>query len=193
MIFQYNKINLNNNKMNLNNNYRYFRQIHNIVDGLTLFVIQKEIITDDSDGLYSYVYFLHNKTIPINELNSLINDKKLNLLSSLDTVWDFNEKKIGILGIHTSLNQRNKGYASLLIVISCIIAERFGLDIIELDDCSDNFKKQKNLYTNLSFRYIEDGFPEMIGSTKQIIRQWRRIKLKYRFNGDILNLLIPTS
>jgi hypothetical protein len=193
MIFQYNKINLNNNKMNLNNNYRYFRQIHNIVDGLTLFVIQKEIITDDNDGLYSYIYFLHNKTIPINELNSLINDKKLNLLSSLDTVWDFNEKKIGILGIHTSLNQRNKGYASLLIVISCIIAERFGLDIIELDDCSDNFKKQKNLYTNLSFRYIEDGFPEMIGSTKQIIRQWRRIKLKYRFNGDILKLLIPTS
>ena len=59
MIFQYNKINLNNNKMNLNNNYRYFRQIHNIVDGLTLFVIQKEIITDDNDGLYSYIYYIH--------------------------------------------------------------------------------------------------------------------------------------
>jgi hypothetical protein len=95
--------------------------------------------------------------------------------------------------MHTCLNQRNKGYASLLIIASCIISERFGLDTIELDDCSDNFKKKNNLYTNLSFRYIEDGFPEMIGSTKQIIRQWRKIKLKYRFNGDILKLLIPTS
>ena len=77
----------------LNNNYRYFRKIHNIVDGLTLFVIQKEIISDNNNGLYSYIYFLHNKTIPINELNSLINNKKLNLLSLLDTIWDFNEKK----------------------------------------------------------------------------------------------------
>ena len=187
MILQYNKMNL------LNNNYRYFRKIHNIVDGLTLFVIQKEIISDNNDGLYSYIYFLHNKTIPINELNSLINNKKLNLLSLLDTIWDFNEKKVGILGIHTSLNQRNKGYASLLIIISCIIAEKFGLDRIELDDCSDNFKKEKNLYTNLSFRYIEDGFPEMIGSVKQIIKQWEKIKLKYKFNGDILKLIIPTS
>jgi hypothetical protein len=175
----------------LNNNYRYFRNINNIVDGLTLFVIQKEIITDEDT--YSYVYFLHNKTIPINELNNLINNKQLNLLSSLDTIWDFKEKTVGILGMHTCLNQRNKGYASLLIIASCIISERFGLDTIEFYDCSDNFKKKNNLYTNLSFRYIEDGFPEMIGSTKQIIRQWRKIKLKYRFNGDILKLLIPTS
>ena len=73
-----------NNKMNLTNNYRYFRQIPNIVDGLTLFIIQKEIITEDNDGLYSYVYFLHNKTIPINELNSLINNKKLIVESEIE-------------------------------------------------------------------------------------------------------------
>jgi len=164
-------------------NYKYFKKITNIVDGLSLFVIQKEINTD----VYSYIYFLHNKTIPIDELNNFINLKQVNFVSLLEIIWDFNEKNIGIIFIQTNFNHRNKGYGSLLIIMSCIIAERFGLDTIELDDASDNFKKQKNLYTNLSFKYVENGSPEMIGSIKQIIRQWRRIKLKYRFHRDILS------
>ena len=132
----------------LNYNYRYFRKITNIVDELSLFVIQKEINPD----VYSYIYFLHNETIPIDELNNIINQKQVNFISLLETVLDFNEKIVGITSIQTNLYHRNKGYASLLIIISCVVAERFGLDTIELDDDSDNFKKQKNRRFN--FRRI---------------------------------------
>ena len=62
---------------------------------------------------------------------------------------------------------------------------------IELDDMTDNFRKSNNFYSNLSFRYVEDGMPEMIGFCNQIVRKWRHIKKKYDLQFDIFKSLIP--
>ena len=48
-----------------------------------------------------------------------------------------------------------------------------------MKEVSCKMRKSNNFYSNLSFRYVEDGMPEMVGFCNQIVRKWRHIKKKY--------------
>jgi hypothetical protein len=171
--------------------YNYFRIINNIIDDLSLFIVQKEIKNKDDQDLYSYIFILDNKQYNIEELNNLLMNKEstYKFPCILETLWFFNEKSVTVTWIETDEIYKQKGLSSLLFICAAYIAEQFNLEIFELDDASDNFRKSNNLYVNLSFRYIEDGFPEMLGRTKHIIRKWRQIKHKYNMNFDIFKSL----
>jgi hypothetical protein len=173
--------------------YNYFRIINNIIDDLSLFIIQKRIKSQNNKNLYSYIYFLDNKLYDIDELNNLlfIKESTYKPPSMLETLWDFEDKVITVTWIETIEEYKNKGLSSLLFICAAYIAEQFNLEVFELDDASDRFRKLDNLYLKLSFRYIEDGYPEMLGRSKHIIRKWRHIKYKYNFNFDIFKSLIP--
>ena len=179
------------------NKYLYFRKINNVTDDLSLFIIMRRIThDDDNNDLYSYIFFLRPANeilIHINEINKILLDKKFKIKfpSILETVWDFTENIISVTSIVTDNKYRNRGLGSLLMISCAYIAEHFGLKSIELDDMTDNFRKSNNFYSNLSFRYVEDGMPEMIGFCNQIVRKWRHIKRKYDLQFDIFKSLIP--
>ena len=55
-----------------------------------------------------------------------------------------------------------KGYATRLLKFAINKSIKKGLYIIELDDMSDNFRKQHNIYVKHGFGYVSDHGPEMI-------------------------------
>jgi hypothetical protein len=173
--------------------YKYFRVINNVIGDLSLFIVQKSLKTKYNGELYSYLFILDNKNHDIKELNTILINKEstYSFPCYLETLWSFDEKTVTVTWIEAKKEYKNKGLSSFLLICAAYIADTFRLEIFELDDASDNFRKPNNLYTKLSFRYIEDGFPEMLGRTKHIIRKWRHIKYKYYFNFDIFKSLIP--
>ena len=183
--------------MDSTNKYRYFRIINNVTDDLSLFIKMKRITHDnDEHNLYSYIFFLrpaNENLIPINDINKILLDKKIKIKFSsvLETVWDFTENVISVTSIVTDNKYRNRGLGSLLMISCAYIAEHFRLKSIELDDMTDNFRKSNNFYSNLSFRYVEDGMPEMIGFCNQIVRKRMHLKKKYDLQFDIFKSLIP--
>ncbi len=66
---------------------------------------------------------------------------------------------IGYIG--TTKTYRNKGYATEIIKYIKKYCYENKIKIITLDDCSDNFNKENNIYLKNGFQYIESGFPEM--------------------------------
>ena len=173
--------------------YNYFRIINNVINDISLFIIQKRVKCKNNNDLYSYIFFLDNKFYDIDELNNIlfIKESTYKSPSLLETLFDFKEKTVTVTWVETIVEYQNKGLSSLLFICAAYIAEQFNLDVFELDDASDKFRKSDNLYLKLSFRYIEDGHPEMLGRTKYIVRKWRHIKSKYNIDFDIFKSLIP--
>ena len=61
-------------------------------------------------------------------------------------------------------NVKGKGYAITLLVHASKEAVQRGIVYIELDDCSDCYRKPHNIYTKLGIEYIDvESGPEMKG------------------------------
>jgi GNAT superfamily N-acetyltransferase len=63
--------------------------------------------------------------------------------------------------LFTMKQYRNMGYATRLLLHLKQYCKSNNIKIIRLDDCSDNFNKQNNLYVQNGFNYIVQGYPEM--------------------------------
>ena len=107
-----------------------------------------------------------------------ISERKIYYISD----YDFQEKEMDIENEHLhgfadvifnthsvnvlSLLSSSKGCGTYLMVHISKEAIKMGIDIIELDDCSDRYNKSHNLYTKLGLLYLEAGEgPEMSGYT----------------------------
>ena len=74
--------------------YNYFRIINNVINDLSLFIIQKRVKCKNNNDLYSYIFFLDNKFYDIDELNNIlfIKESTYKSPSLLETLFDFKEK-----------------------------------------------------------------------------------------------------
>ena len=66
-----------------------------------------------------------------------------------------------ITSLHTEEKYRGNGYASKLLKFSIKQAKENGIRYVELEDMSDNFRKDRNIYINHGFKYCHDYGPEM--------------------------------
>jgi hypothetical protein len=68
---------------------------------------------------------------------------------------------------HLSTHERGKGYGYFLMLLAFYDAfsqaseQRLSKMHIELDDMSDRFLKDHNIYRSMGFQYIQHGYPEM--------------------------------
>jgi GNAT superfamily N-acetyltransferase len=67
-----------------------------------------------------------------------------------------------IADINTESDYRYKGYASQLIRRAIWEARRNGCKHIRLDDCTDAFNSDHNIYIKNGFTYERSGLPEMV-------------------------------
>lgn len=68
-----------------------------------------------------------------------------------------------ITNLFTQPNSRGKGYGTLLlrkIIFQCTLKDY--IKYITVDDMSDNYRSEHNIYLKHGFRYIADTGPEMI-------------------------------
>ena len=73
--------------------------------------------------------------------------------------------------INLQSNDNGKGYAISLLVHASKEAIKRGILYIELDDCSDGYRKNYNIYTKLGIEYVDfESGPEMKGYVHTVSR-----------------------
>lgn len=66
-----------------------------------------------------------------------------------------------LLSINICKKYRNNGYGTFLLETLIEYCKDNNVIKIELDDMTDNFNCQNNIYVKIGFEYINVGFPEM--------------------------------
>jgi GNAT superfamily N-acetyltransferase len=69
---------------------------------------------------------------------------------------------VSITSLYTFEGYRGKGYATVLLNWLFDEVKSKGYKTINVDDCTDLFRKPNNIYLVNGFKYIEEGYPEMI-------------------------------
>ena len=80
----------------------------------------------------------------------------------LGTYPEWNKDVMYISDVSTFPNYTRKGYGTQLIRRALWEARRNGCSYVKLDDFSDGFGTDRNIYVKNGFKYEHDGFPEMI-------------------------------
>jgi hypothetical protein len=109
------------------------------------------------------VYFITITDIVINTINEFNHN--------IDQVVGYIEVVLESVLIVKYLRSFKKriGIGSKLLLHVCEIAKRQGINTIELDDCSDRFGYDRNIYIKLGLIYINLNYPEMTGDIKTIL------------------------
>jgi GNAT superfamily N-acetyltransferase len=121
-----------------------------------------KVVNQFSDKSQSYYLFaIAYGSFNCNQIINLINLKHSNVMAWADMVFDDDENEVIIKWIETHPQYRNKGYAKQVLRAIIAFAKQKGYYRIILDDMSDNYMSEHNLYKSVGFHYIEDGQPEM--------------------------------
>ena len=91
--------------------------------------------------------------------------------------------------------EKNKGMASRLIQLVCLEAVERNIKKIVVDDCSNRYRKSRNIYTKMGMKYINEDGPEMEGDTLSIssLRLTRRVfDFFFLFLGKNDTVYVPT-
>jgi ribosomal protein S18 acetylase RimI-like enzyme len=66
-----------------------------------------------------------------------------------------------INSLNVNEKYQNQGYGSILLYNLIEYCKNNEINNITLDDMSDRFNQQNNIYIKFGFKYIMEGFPEM--------------------------------
>lgn len=108
------------------------------------------------------MYKLHKETKDTMILLS-INEPRHKKCSVLEAYYmDDEDMSVSITSLYTFEGYRGKGYATVLLNWLFDEVKSKGYKTINVDDCTDLFRKPNNIYLVNGFKYIEEGYPEMI-------------------------------
>jgi hypothetical protein len=106
------------------------------------------------------VYYIYDKEISIQELKYIYNI----LPGFIEVVFHQNMTVINLQSIYPG-----NGYGTHLMIHACNEAKKRGISTITLDDCSDRYRSQHNIYTKIGMKYDNENYgPEMNGNIKDI-------------------------
>ena len=66
-----------------------------------------------------------------------------------------------LLTLHTEVLYRGNGCATKILKHIIEYCKLYTIKKLILDDCTDNFNMNNNIYINCGFKYIEKNLPEM--------------------------------
>jgi len=104
------------------------------------------------------VYYIASKKLDLSDLATNYKDIK----GIIEVVFD------DVMTI-THMRSKVKGYGTVLFLYACEEAKKRNIELVELDDCSDRYRKPHNIYIKLGMNYIDDYGPEMIGCIRDIL------------------------
>ena len=91
-----------------------------------------------------------------------IDEPQKKTCSVLKAYYDDEDMSVSLTSLHTFEDYRGKGYATVLLNWLFDEVKSKGYKTINVDDCTDLFRKPNNIYLVNGFKYIEEGYPEMI-------------------------------
>ena len=150
---------------------------------------------EDNGGINLYIYIANIKhKQPKTYENFVKNNTYIehDMIASLSAFIDkqeenddpeeyYNGYRISIKFIDVNPNYRSNGIATYLILYTLTFGKELipELELVLLDDDSNNAHSESNLYTKLDFTYInKKPFPEMKGLISQILKNYTNFKKK---------------
>lgn len=119
-------------------------------------------IVKHNNKILTHIAYLGNQKWNIKEIQENIRKTK----SYIQFVTNQERNETTLLWLQS--NVRGKGYARFLFEYMINYSKENGIKKILLDDCSENFRKEHNIYVNFGVKYIDDYGPEMEGNVDEI-------------------------
>lgn len=108
------------------------------------------------------VYYIAHKEMCIQELKQCYQ----NIPGFIEVVF---HKTMDVIDLQSTVPRHE--YATHLFLHACREAKIRGINIVNLDDCSDHHRSEHNIYTKLGMEYEDkDSGPEMMGDISKIIK-----------------------
>ena len=131
------------------------------------------LLPDGYDVCYSITPLqdMHKVQFYLYDSSSPMNDFDFNYVIGSITLYidqgEDDEINISSLSINSELNEfnlRKAGFGSYLMMIAISYAKSFDIKNIKLDDMSDGYRTEHNIYKKIGLEYEDDyGGPEMVG------------------------------
>lgn len=86
----------------------------------------------------------------------------MTIISSIEYIYT-DDSVLQITSLQTKPAYRGRGHASRLLKQVMREAKKAGMRTIELDDMSDRYRQEGNIYLAHGLRYVSDSGPEMTG------------------------------
>ena len=149
-------------------------------------VCYKIIIYDDE--MLSVVFYLYDSGSPMNEIDP---DYIVGSISIYVDQGEDDEINISSLSVNETLNEfnlRKAGFGSYLMFIAICYAKSLDIQNIKLDDMSDGYRSEHNIYKRIGLEYEdENSGPEMIGLIDEVYSNLDGFLKKY--SSKIINKL----
>lgn len=101
------------------------------------------------------------------------------VLGFINTLFDYVYKRVEVNFLRSFKGKCGIGTLLLLLVLK--EADEKGMITVILDDDSDNYRLENNIYKKLGFVYCGEYCPEMEGVIKEIIGKWSEMVDKYKW------------
>ena len=143
---------------------------------------------DSDDDILSVVFYLYDSEAPMNKIDS---EYIIGSISSYIDKGEDLEINISSLSVNERLNGfnlRKAGFGTYLLLITISYAKSLDIENIKLDDMSDGYRTEHNIYKKIGLEYEdEDGGPEMIGYVDKVYSNIKPFLNKY--SNKIINKL----
>ena len=140
------------------------------------------------DEMLSVVFYLYDSGSPMNEIDP---DYIVGSISIYVDQGEDDEINISSLSVNETLNEfnlRKAGFGSYLMFIAICYAKSLDIQNIKLDDMSDGYRSEQNIYKRIGLEYEdENSGPEMFGLIDEVYSNLDGFLEKY--SSKIINKL----
>ena len=140
------------------------------------------------DEMLSVVFYLYDSGSPMNEIDP---DYIVGSISIYVDQGEDDEINISSLSVNETLNEfnlRKAGFGSYLMFIAICYAKSLDIQNIKLDDMSDGYRSENNIYKRIGLEYEdENSGPEMFGLIDEVYSNLDGFLKKY--SSKIINKL----
>ena len=140
------------------------------------------------DEMLSVVFYLYDSGSPMNEIDP---DYIVGSISIYVDQGEDDEINISSLSVNETLNEfnlRKAGFGSYLMFIAICYAKSLDIQNIKLDDMSDGYRSEHNIYKRIGLEYEdENSGPEMVGLIDEVYSNLDGFLKKY--SSKIINKL----
>lgn len=119
-----------------------------------------EYICKDNDIL-EIIFYITQSGLPYYTILDLIRFNNKCIIAWSTLIINKQENEATLTWIKTNNEYQKKGYASKLINHMINYCRDSQISEINLDDMTDNYRKDNNLYLKNGFKYVDDNGPEM--------------------------------
>jgi GNAT superfamily N-acetyltransferase len=114
------------------------------------------------NNIYETIFYITQSGLPYYTILDLIRFDKKCIITWSTLVINKQENKAILTWIKTQNKHQKKGYASKLLNHMIYYCRNNEISEIKLDDTTDNYRKNNNIYINHGFKYLDENGPEMI-------------------------------